>query len=59
VSPGWGEVGDFLGPSIRDFWSRWPPDRLRGVWEGAGIEHVRARLLSLGGGVVMWGERAG
>jgi demethylmenaquinone methyltransferase/2-methoxy-6-polyprenyl-1,4-benzoquinol methylase len=59
VSPGWGEVGGFLGPSIRDFWSRWPPDRLRGVWEGAGIEHVRARLLSLGGGIVMWGERAG
>jgi demethylmenaquinone methyltransferase/2-methoxy-6-polyprenyl-1,4-benzoquinol methylase len=59
VSPGWGEVGDFLGPSVRDFWSRWPPDRLRGVWEGAGIEHVRARLLSLGGGVVMWGDRAG
>jgi demethylmenaquinone methyltransferase/2-methoxy-6-polyprenyl-1,4-benzoquinol methylase len=57
VSPGWAEVGDFLGPSIREFWRRWPPDRLRGVWEGAGIEDVRARLLSLGGGVVMWGSR--
>ena len=59
VSPGWAEVGDFLGPSIREFWRRWPPDRLRGVWEGAGIEDVRARLLSLGGGIVMWGSRAG
>jgi demethylmenaquinone methyltransferase/2-methoxy-6-polyprenyl-1,4-benzoquinol methylase len=58
VSPGWAEAGDFLGPSIREFWRRWPPDRLRGVWEGAGIEDVRARLLSLGGGVVMWGCRA-
>jgi demethylmenaquinone methyltransferase / 2-methoxy-6-polyprenyl-1,4-benzoquinol methylase len=57
VSPGWAEVGDFLGPSIREFWRRWPPDRLRGVWEGAGIEDVRARLLSLGGGIVMWGTR--
>jgi demethylmenaquinone methyltransferase / 2-methoxy-6-polyprenyl-1,4-benzoquinol methylase len=58
VSPGWAEAGDFLGPSIREFWRRWPPDRLRGVWEGAGIEDVRARLVSLGGGVVMWGCRA-
>jgi demethylmenaquinone methyltransferase/2-methoxy-6-polyprenyl-1,4-benzoquinol methylase len=58
VSPGWAEAGDFLGRSIREFWRRWPPDRLRGVWEGAGIEDVRARLLSLGGGVVMWGCRA-
>jgi demethylmenaquinone methyltransferase / 2-methoxy-6-polyprenyl-1,4-benzoquinol methylase len=59
VSSGWADVGDFLGPSIREFWRRWPPDRLRGIWEGAGIEDVRARLLSLGGGVVMWGRRAG
>ena len=58
VSPGWSNVGDFLGPSIRSFWKRWPPDRLRGVWEGAGITGVQARLLSLGGGIVMWGVRA-
>ena len=59
VSPGWAEVGDFLGPSIRDFWRRFPPDRLRGIWEGAGIVGVQARLQSLGGGVVMWGARGG
>lgn len=59
VSAGWGEVGGFLGPSIRAFWREWPPDRLRGVWEGAGIGDVQARLLSLGGGIVMWGTRAG
>lgn len=59
VSPGWAEVGDFLGPSIRDFWRRFPPERLRGIWEGAGIEGVQARLQSLGGGVVMWGTRGG
>lgn len=59
VSPGWAEVGDFLGPSIRDFWRRFPPERLRGIWEGAGIEGVQARLQSLGGGVVMWGARGG
>ncbi len=59
VSPGWADVGDFLGPSIREFGSRWPPERLRGLWEGAGIDDVRARLLSLGGGIVLWGTRAG
>ena len=59
VSPGWAEVGNFLGPSIRDFWRRFPPDRLRGIWEGAGIVGVQARLQSLGGGVVMWGARGG
>jgi demethylmenaquinone methyltransferase/2-methoxy-6-polyprenyl-1,4-benzoquinol methylase len=58
LSPGWGEVGGFLGPSIRDFWREWPAERLRGVWEGAGIRDVRARLLSFGGGFVMWGARA-
>jgi demethylmenaquinone methyltransferase / 2-methoxy-6-polyprenyl-1,4-benzoquinol methylase len=58
VSPGWAEVGGFLGPSIRGFWERWPPERLRGVWEGAGIRDVQARLISLGGGIVMWGVRA-
>jgi demethylmenaquinone methyltransferase / 2-methoxy-6-polyprenyl-1,4-benzoquinol methylase len=59
VSSGWANVGDFLGPSIRGFWWRWPPERLRGVWEGAGIREVQARLLSLGGGIVMWGVRGG
>jgi demethylmenaquinone methyltransferase / 2-methoxy-6-polyprenyl-1,4-benzoquinol methylase len=59
VSPGWAEVGGFLGPSIKAFWERWPAERLRGVWEGAGIRDVQARLPSLGGGVVMWGVRAG
>ena len=57
VSSGWADVGAFLGPSIREFWARYPADRLRGIWEGAGIAHVQARLLSLGGGIVMWGSR--
>jgi demethylmenaquinone methyltransferase/2-methoxy-6-polyprenyl-1,4-benzoquinol methylase len=57
VSPGWSEVGAFLGPSIRDFWNRFPPERLRGIWREAGIVDVRGRALSLGGGLVMWGTR--
>jgi demethylmenaquinone methyltransferase/2-methoxy-6-polyprenyl-1,4-benzoquinol methylase len=59
ISPGWREVGTFLGPSIRDFWQRWPLERLLEAWRDAGIEEVRAHLLSLGGGIVVWGRRAG
>jgi demethylmenaquinone methyltransferase/2-methoxy-6-polyprenyl-1,4-benzoquinol methylase len=57
VSPGWSEVGGFLGPSIRDFWDRVPPERLREMWREAGIVGVRGRALSLGGGIVVWGTR--
>jgi demethylmenaquinone methyltransferase / 2-methoxy-6-polyprenyl-1,4-benzoquinol methylase len=57
ASPAWGEVGRFLGPSIREFWKGTPPDRLRAIWESAGIVDVHARLLSLGGGIVIWGRR--
>ena len=57
ISPGWGGVGSFLGPSIRDFWARWPLERQLGAWSSAGIADVRARPLSLGGGIVLWGTR--
>jgi demethylmenaquinone methyltransferase/2-methoxy-6-polyprenyl-1,4-benzoquinol methylase len=57
ASPGWSEVGAFLGPSIRDFWRRFPPERLLQVWREAGIVEVRGRALSLGGGIVVWGTR--
>lgn len=58
ISPGWHEVGRFLGPSIRGFWARHPLERQLAVWREAGIEDVRYRRLSLGGGVVIWGRRA-
>jgi demethylmenaquinone methyltransferase/2-methoxy-6-polyprenyl-1,4-benzoquinol methylase len=54
VSPGWRRVGSFLGPSIRDFHRR---HDLAELWRRAGIEAVRSRRLSLGGGIVMWGRR--
>lgn len=57
VSPGWREVGGFLGPSIRDFWERWPEPALLRAWRDAGIDDVRARRLSVGGGIVVWGTR--
>jgi demethylmenaquinone methyltransferase/2-methoxy-6-polyprenyl-1,4-benzoquinol methylase len=57
VSPGWGGVGRFLGPSIRDFWHDWPEPRLLDAWREAGLAEVEARRLSVGGGIVVWGTR--
>jgi demethylmenaquinone methyltransferase/2-methoxy-6-polyprenyl-1,4-benzoquinol methylase len=57
VSPGWHEVGDFLGGSIREFWRRYPFGRQVELWRAAGIDEVRYRRLSLGGGIVIWGRR--
>jgi demethylmenaquinone methyltransferase / 2-methoxy-6-polyprenyl-1,4-benzoquinol methylase len=58
ISPGWSRVGDFLGPSIRDFYERWPLGRQLRAWHAAGVADVRTRRLSLGGGIVTWGTRA-
>lgn len=58
VSPGWRDVGGFLGPSIRGFWRDWPEPRLLDAWREAGLDDVEARRMSLGGGIVVWGRRA-
>ena len=58
VSPAWREVGSFLGPSIRGFYEQYPVGRLLELWREAGFDDVRARRLSLGGGLVVWGTRA-
>lgn len=58
IGNGWHEVGSFLGSSIRDFYGRWPLPRLLDAWRAAGIENVRARRLSLGGGIVTWGYKS-
>jgi demethylmenaquinone methyltransferase/2-methoxy-6-polyprenyl-1,4-benzoquinol methylase len=57
VSPSWGGVGRFLGPSIRGFWREWPEPRLLDVWREAGLADAHAQRLSLGGGIVVWGQR--
>jgi demethylmenaquinone methyltransferase / 2-methoxy-6-polyprenyl-1,4-benzoquinol methylase len=54
VSPGWRRAGSFLGESIRSFHRRYD---LPELWRAAGIEDVRTRRLSLGGGLVVWGRR--
>jgi demethylmenaquinone methyltransferase / 2-methoxy-6-polyprenyl-1,4-benzoquinol methylase len=58
LARGWAEVGDFLGPSIRAFYERYPEPRLHELWWDAGIRDVRSQRLSLGGGIVTWGSRA-
>jgi demethylmenaquinone methyltransferase/2-methoxy-6-polyprenyl-1,4-benzoquinol methylase len=58
ISPGWAEVGGFLGDSVTDFWSAWPLERLLEGWQAAGVDDVQSRSLTLGGGVVIWGRRA-
>ena len=58
ISPGWQEVGRFLGPSIRSFYAGYSLADVVELWGAAGIEDVRHRRLSLGGGVVIWGRCA-
>jgi demethylmenaquinone methyltransferase/2-methoxy-6-polyprenyl-1,4-benzoquinol methylase len=57
ASPGWVEVGRFLGPSIRSFYERYPLEHVLALWRDAGMRDVQSRALSLGGGVVVWGVR--
>ena len=54
----WWRVGRFLGPSIRDHYARWPLRAHVQAWERAGMTDVRWRVMSLGGGLVMWGRKA-
>jgi len=57
IGNGWHEVGTFLHPSITGHYRQWPLARLLEAWREAGIEHVQAKRMSLGGGVVTWGRR--
>ncbi|HEY5342462.1 MAG TPA: class I SAM-dependent methyltransferase [Solirubrobacteraceae bacterium] len=55
----WAQVGRFLGPSITGFYERHPLERIVGYWRDAGLEEVRVRPMSLGGGVVMSARKTG
>jgi len=59
VSREWGEVGRFLGPSIRTFYERHPVSRIVDYWHEAGLGDVVVRRMSLGGGIVMSARKAG
>jgi demethylmenaquinone methyltransferase / 2-methoxy-6-polyprenyl-1,4-benzoquinol methylase len=55
----WYEVGRFLGPSIAGHYRTYPIDWTVEAWQRAGIQDVGWSAMSLGGGLVMWGTRAG
>jgi demethylmenaquinone methyltransferase / 2-methoxy-6-polyprenyl-1,4-benzoquinol methylase len=55
----WFDVGRFLGPNISSHYRRYPVSWTVEAWGRAGLVDVGARAMSLGGGLVMWGRRAG
>jgi demethylmenaquinone methyltransferase/2-methoxy-6-polyprenyl-1,4-benzoquinol methylase len=55
----WYRVGRFLGPSISRLYRDYPVAWTVDAWQKAGFEDVGTRVMSLGGGLVMWGRRAG
>jgi demethylmenaquinone methyltransferase/2-methoxy-6-polyprenyl-1,4-benzoquinol methylase len=54
----WWNVGRFLGPNIEGHYVRWPVDRIVDAWKAAGMVEVGYRVMSLGGGIVMWGTKS-
>jgi len=57
ASRAWLDVGTFLGGSISDFYRRYPLRAQLEWWRAAGLANVRAKAMSLGGGVVIWGTK--
>jgi demethylmenaquinone methyltransferase/2-methoxy-6-polyprenyl-1,4-benzoquinol methylase len=55
----WWRVGRFLGPNISGFYRAWPQARIAEAWKAAGMVDVAHRVMSLGGGLVMWGRKGG
>lgn len=54
----WYEVGKFLGPSISSFYRRYPLAWQVNAWREAGARDLHTRVMSLGGGLVIWGRKA-
>jgi demethylmenaquinone methyltransferase / 2-methoxy-6-polyprenyl-1,4-benzoquinol methylase len=55
----WFRVGRFLGPNISAHYRRYPVSWTVEAWQKAGLTDVGTRVMSLGGGLVMWGTRLG
>jgi len=54
----WFRVGRFLGPSISTHYRKYPIDDHVAAWRAAGLSDVGVQVMSLGGGLVMWGRKA-
>jgi len=55
--PAWYRVGRFLGPSISEHYRQHPLAWHVAAWQAAGLTEVGTGLMSLGGGLVMWGRK--
>jgi len=55
----WFAVGRFLGPNISRHYRKYSVSWTEQAWRDAGFTDVGSRLMSLGGGLVMWGTRSG
>jgi len=53
----WWGVGRFLGPSISNHYRAHPLAWHVEAWEKVGLVDVGVRVMSLGGGLVMWGTK--
>jgi len=53
----WFNVGRFLGPNISQHYRKYSVAWTVDAWKRAGIDAVETRLMSLGGGLVMWGTK--
>jgi demethylmenaquinone methyltransferase / 2-methoxy-6-polyprenyl-1,4-benzoquinol methylase len=54
----WLRVGRFLGPNISGHYKKYSLTWTEEAWRQAGFENVGVRVMSLGGGLVMWGTRS-
>ncbi len=59
ISGAWGEVGRFLGRSISNFYAEYPLDDQLAMWRSVGVKNVRKHVMSVGGGIVIWGTKGG
>jgi demethylmenaquinone methyltransferase/2-methoxy-6-polyprenyl-1,4-benzoquinol methylase len=53
----WYQVGRFLGPSISGHYRQHPLTAHVAAWQAAGMTDVGVQLMSLGGGLIMWGRK--
>ncbi|MDA8026479.1 MAG: class I SAM-dependent methyltransferase [Actinomycetota bacterium] len=53
----WFEVGRFLGPNISQHYRNYSVPWTVSAWNKAGISGVKTKLMSVGGGLVMWGAK--
>jgi hypothetical protein len=50
-------VGRFLGPNIEGHYTLHPLSVIVEYWKAAGMVDIKAKPMSLGGGLVMWATK--